>query len=54
MAAKEHPEVIEGMQLLIAVDVPESEEAAEDVSIVQDDAAFDEEDGRGLVGAGVT
>ena len=34
--------------------VLDSEEAAEDASIVLDDAAFDEEDGSGLVGAGIT
>ena len=39
---------------MIAVDVLESEDAAEDASIVQDDAAFDEEDGSGLVGANFT
>ena len=42
------------MQLLIAVDVPESEEAAEDTSINNYGAASYEEDGSGLVGAGVT
>ena len=54
MAAKEHPEIIEGRRRLIAVDVLDSEEEAEDASIVHDDAAFDEEDGSGLVGIGVT
>ena len=54
MVAKEHPGVIEGRRQLIAVDVPDSEEAAEDASIVHDDAALDEDDGSGLVGAGVT
>ena len=54
MLAKEHPEVNEGRRRLIAVDVPDSEEAAEDDFIVHDDAAFDEDDGSGLVGAGVT
>ena len=39
---------------MIAVDVLESEEAAEYVSIVHDDATFDEDDGSGLVGAGIT
>ena len=34
--------------------VHDSEEAAEDASIVHDDAAFDEEGGSGLVGEVVT
>ena len=42
MVAKDHPEVIEGRRRLIAVDVLDSEEAAEDASIVHDDADFDE------------
>ena len=54
MVSKERPEVIEGGQRLIAVDVLDSEEADYDASIVHDDADFDEEDGSGLVGAGVT
>ena len=54
MSAKGHPEVIEGRRWLIAVDVLDSEEADEDSSIVHDDAVLDEEDGIGLVGAGVT
>ena len=54
MVAKDHPEVIEGRRRLNDVDILDSEEAAEDVSIIHDDAAFDEEDGSGLVGAGVT
>ena len=53
MVAKDHPEVIEGRRRLISVDVLESEEAAEDASIVHNDSDFDEEDGSGLVGAGV-
>ena len=53
MAAKEHSEVIEGRRRLIAMDVLDSEEAAEDSSIVHDDAVLDEEGGSGLVGAGV-
>ena len=39
---------------MIAVDVLDSEKVSEDASIVHDDADFDEEDGSGLVGAGVT
>ena len=39
MVAKDHPEVIEGRRRLIAVDVLDSEEVAEDASIVHDDAA---------------
>ena len=39
---------------MIAVDVLESDDAAEGASIVYDDADFDEENGSGLVGAGVT
>ena len=54
MVANEHTEVIEGRRRLIAVDVLDSEEADEDASIVRDDDAFDEEDGSGLVGSGVT
>ena len=54
MVAKEHPEVIEGRRWLIAVDVFDSEEAAQDASIDHGGAALDEEDGGGLVGAGVT
>ena len=54
MVAKEHHKVIEGRQRLIAVDVLDSEEAAEDASIVHDDAALDEEGGISLLGAGVT
>ena len=54
MVAKEHNEVIEGRRRLIAMDVLDSEEVAEDASIDYDDAALDEYDGSGLVGAGVT
>ena len=54
MIAKEYTEFIEERRRLIAVDFLDSEEAAEDASIVHDDAAFDEEDGSGLVGAGIT
>ena len=54
MVANDHLEVIEGRRRLIVVDVLDSEEAAEDASIVHDDAAFDEEDGSGLVGSVVT
>ena len=54
MVANDHPEVVEGRKQLIAVDVLDSEEAAYDASIVHADAAFDKEDGSGLVGAGVT
>ena len=45
--------MIEGRRRLISVDVLDSEEAAEDYSIDYDSAALDEEDGSGLVGAGV-
>ena len=54
MVAKEHPEVVEGRRRLVAVDVLDSEEAAEDASIVHDDDAEIEEDGSGLVGGGLT
>ena len=54
MVANKHPEAIEGRQRLIDVDDLDSEEAAEDASIVQDDDSLDEEDGSSLVGAGVT
>ena len=39
---------------MIDVDVPDSEEVAEDASIIQDDDSLDEEDGSSLIGAGVT
>ena len=54
MAAKKHPEVIEGRRQLIYVDVIDSEEEAEDAAIDYDDAALDEEYGSGLVGEDVT
>ena len=54
MVAKELPEVIEGGQQFISMDVLDSEESAEDSSIYHDVAALDEEGGSGLVGAGVT
>ena len=54
MVAKNHPEVIEGRQRLIAVDVIDFGGTAEDASIDHDDSALDEEGGIGLVGAGVT
>ena len=54
MVAKDYPEVIDGRRRLIAVDILDPEETADDASIVHDDAAFDEEYGSGLVGAGVT
>ena len=43
MVASEHPEVIEGRRRLIATDVLESEEEADDGSIDNDGAALDEE-----------
>ena len=54
MVVKEHTEVIEGRRSLIAVDVIDSEEAAEDASFNHGGADFDKEDGSGLLGAGVT
>ena len=54
MVAKEHTKVIEGRQRLITLGVLDSEEATEDDSINHDGDALDEEDGSGLVGAGVT
>ena len=42
MIAKEHPEVIEGRRWLVAVDVPDSDEASEYASIDNDGAASDE------------
>ena len=54
MVAKERPEVIEGRQQFISVDVLDSEESAEYSSIYHDVDALDEEGGSGLVGAGVT
>ena len=53
MVEKDHPEVIEGRRRLIAVDVIDSDEEAEDASIVHDDAAEIEEDWGGLVGGGL-
>ena len=53
MVEKEHPEVIEGRRGFIDVDVFDSEEAAEDDSIVRDADALDEEERSGLVGEGV-
>ena len=43
MVASEHPEMIEGRRRLIATDVLESDEAADDGSIDNDGAALDEE-----------
>ena len=40
MVASEHPELIEGRRRLIATDVLESEEAADDGSIDNDGAAL--------------
>ena len=54
MVAKDHPEVIERRRRLIYVDALDSDEVAEDASIVHVDADFDEEDESSLVGAGVT
>ena len=54
MVAKKHPEVIEGRQWLIAVDVLDSKEADKDASTNNDDSALDEEDGIILVWSGVT
>ena len=53
MVAKKHPEVIEGRQRLINVDVIDSDEAYEDASIDHYDAYLYEQDESGLVGAGV-
>ena len=52
MVASEHPEVIEGRRRLISTDVLEYEEAADDGSIDNDGAAFDEEydSGSGVTG----
>ena len=41
MVASEHPEVIKWRQRLIGTDVPDSEDAAEDVSIGNDGASLD-------------
>ena len=58
MVASKDPEVVEGRRWLIAMDVLDSEEAAEDGSIDNDDAALyeDNESGSGEAGArtGVT
>ena len=47
MLASEHPEMIEGRRRLIATDVLEYKEAAEDSFIGYDGAALDEEDESG-------
>ena len=52
MVASEHTEVIEGRRRLISMDVLDSEEAAEDVSIDNYGAASDEEDESGSREAG--
>ena len=54
MLAKEHPEAIGGRRRLIDVDVTDSVEAVEDASIYHYGDDLNEEDGSGLVGAGVT
>ena len=54
MVTKEHPELIEGRQRLVSVDVIDSKEVAEDGSINNYGPTSDEEDGSGLVGAVVT
>ena len=41
MVASEHPEVIKWRQRLIGTDVPDSEDASEDVSIGNDGASLD-------------
>ena len=51
MVSKEHTEMIEGWQRLIAVDVLESEEADVDASVNNYGAASDEDDVSCLVGA---
>ena len=43
MVASKHPEMIEGRRQLIAMDIIDSEESAEDGSIDNDGAALDEE-----------
>ena len=53
MIAKENPEAIEGRRRLIAVEVIDSEQAAEYASIDHDDADLYKDYGSGLVGAGV-
>ena len=53
MVTSEHPEVIEGRRRLIATDVLDSEEAAEDGSVDNDGAASDEEEESGSGEAGV-
>ena len=51
MLAKKHHQLINERQQLLAVDVLESEEAAQDASINHDGAVTDEQYGRGLLGA---
>ena len=53
MVASRHPEFIERRQRLIATDVLDSEEAAEDGSIDNDGTTSDEEDESGSGEAGV-
>ena len=47
MVASEHPEMIEGRRRLIAMDVPDSKEESDYVSIDNDGAASDEENESG-------
>ena len=53
MVGSEHPEFIDGIQLLIPTDVLDSEETDEDGSIDNDGAVLDEEDENGSVEMGV-
>ena len=54
MVAKEHPQVTEGSQRLISVDVLDSEEASQDASIDRGGTALGEQDGISLAGVCVT
>ena len=54
MVESEHTEVIEGRRRLIATDIPDTEEVAEDGSIDDDGAALDEYDASGSGEAGVS
>ena len=54
MVAKEHPKVIEGRRRLIAVDVLDSGESAENASIDHYSVTLEEDSGSGMLGSGVT
>ena len=54
MVASEHPEVVQGRWQLVAMDILDSQDAAEDVFIEDDGSALVEERESGLIEAGVS